>query len=65
MARVLGIDLGGVRADTPLSTLGWDSLARVCWEEAVADAGHQFTAVADAKTVGDLMNACSPKVSGS
>jgi hypothetical protein len=39
VARVLGLDVATVRADTPLAPLGWDSLACICWTDAVADAG--------------------------
>jgi hypothetical protein len=59
LARVLGVDLGVVRADTPLASLGWDSLARVCWEEAMADLGSSGTlaSATSVATVGDLVAA--------
>ena len=55
LARVLGVDPGAVRADTPLASLGWDSLARVCWEEAMADLGCTGTLANSVATVGDLV----------
>ena len=39
VARVLGIDAAGLRGDTPLAPLGWDSLAAVCWHDAMAAEG--------------------------
>ncbi len=56
VARVLGIDPATLRADTPLSSLGWDSLARVCWVDAVTEDGWLSPAdpVAQAATIGDL-----------
>lgn len=39
VARVLGVDASTLREDTPLASLGWDSLAGVCWGDVVADDG--------------------------
>lgn len=39
VARVLGIDESHLRADSPLVPLGWDSLASLCWTDAVSQAG--------------------------
>ncbi|MEY3733715.1 MAG: hypothetical protein RL347_1074 [Actinomycetota bacterium] len=66
LARVLGVDPGVVRADTPLASLGWDSLARVCWEEAMADVGYTGTLASapPVATVGDLVAASSRTDSG-
>jgi hypothetical protein len=59
LARVLGIDGGVVRADTPLSPLGWDSLARICWEEAMSEAGWRCALGATPSTVGELAASCT------
>lgn len=58
VARVLGVDAAALRADTPLKPLGWDSLACVCWSDAVVEAGwHADTAAASrASSVADLTN---------
>jgi hypothetical protein len=60
VARVLGIDDSGLRSDTPLAPLGWDSLAAACWQDAMAEAGWPTDpkAVAKAVTIADL--AASP-----
>jgi hypothetical protein len=47
-----------VRADTPLASLGWDSLARVCWEDAMDDLGWYCRCADKAETVGDLAGGC-------
>lgn len=56
VARVLGIEAATLRADTPLAPLGWDSLACVCWSDAVVDAGWRSdsTAATRASSVADL-----------
>jgi hypothetical protein len=56
VARVLGIDPATLRADTPLASLGWDSLARLCWADALAEDGWRSPAddVARAATIADL-----------
>jgi hypothetical protein len=56
VARVLGIDASGLRADTPLAPLGWDSLAGMCWIDAMSEAGWSCDpiAVSRAACVGDL-----------
>lgn len=56
VARVLGIDATTMRADTPLVSLGWDSLACICWSDAVGEAGWRSDAVAAlrAASVADL-----------
>lgn len=58
VSRVLGVDRSIVRPDTPLASLGWDSLARVCWEDAVAESGWSSRGAASAETVGDLAGTC-------
>lgn len=58
LTRVLGVDGSVLRADTPLATLGWDSLAQICWADAMAEAGWLCAAHADAVTVGDLAQRC-------
>lgn len=56
VGRVLGIDASALRADTPLTPLAWDSLACVCWSDAVAEAGwlSDSSALATASSIGDL-----------
>ncbi len=56
VARVLGIDPSTLRADTPLLSLGWDSLARICWVDVLAEDGWRSPAdvVARATTLADL-----------
>jgi hypothetical protein len=56
VARVLGIDASGLRSDTPLAPLGWDSLAAACWQDAMAEAGWptDLRAVSKAVTIADL-----------
>ena len=39
VARVLGIDPSTLRGDSPLVPLGWDSLACICWTDAIGEAG--------------------------
>ncbi|MGA0944390.1 MAG: acyl carrier protein [Candidatus Nanopelagicales bacterium] len=58
VSRVLGVDRSIVRPDTPLASLGWDSLARVCWEDAVTESGWSSRGAASAVTVGDLAGTC-------
>lgn len=60
LERVLGIDGGVVRADTPLAALGWDSLARICWEEAMDETGWRCDVGSTPSTVGDLAASCTP-----
>jgi len=45
-----------LRADTPLAPLGWDSLAGMCWIDAMSEAGWSCDpiAVSRAASVGDL-----------
>jgi hypothetical protein len=59
VARVLGVEASGLRSDTPLAPLGWDSLAAVCWQDAMAEAGWITDArtVATAATIADLTRA--------
>lgn len=64
LGRVLGLEAALLRADTPLATLGWDSLARVCWEDAMDDLGWHCRAGTDAETVGDLARGCVLEVAG-
>jgi len=56
VARVLGIDAKTLRADTPLVSLGWDSLACICWSDAVGEAGWRSdpAAALRAASVADL-----------
>ena len=55
VARVLGIDAGGLRGDTPLAPLGWDSLAAVCWQDAMDQAGWSCDVTGrTAVTIADL-----------
>ena len=56
VARVLGIDPADLRSDTPLIGLGWDSLSRVCWDDAMREAGYRSDAaeLRHAACVGDL-----------
>ena len=49
VARVLGIDPSTLREDTPLAALGWDSLARICWADAVAEEGARVDAASAAR----------------
>jgi hypothetical protein len=58
VSRVLGVDRSIVRPDTPLASLGWDSLACVCWEDAVTESGWSSRGAASAVTVGDLAGTC-------
>jgi hypothetical protein len=51
VARVLGLDAETVRADTPLAPLGWDSLACICWADAVREAGWCSEAVPASRAV--------------
>lgn len=61
VARVLRVDPSGMRADTPLAALGWDSLAGLCWQDAMTEAGWatDSSAVHRASTVGDLAECAS------
>jgi hypothetical protein len=63
VARVLGIDATTLRADTPLVSLGWDSLACVCWSDAVGEAGWRSDSVAAlrAASVADLASCLMTK----
>ena len=60
LARVLGVQATVLRADTPLSSIGWDSLARLCWEDAIAEAGWSCVAADSARTIGDLIGVSHP-----
>ncbi|MEY4170698.1 MAG: hypothetical protein RLZ94_1771 [Actinomycetota bacterium] len=51
VARVLGLDATTLRADTPLMSLGWDSLACICWSDAVGEAGWRTDAAAVLRAV--------------
>lgn len=51
VARVLGLDSTTLRADTPLRSLGWDSLACICWSDAVGEAGWRTDAAAVLRAV--------------
>jgi hypothetical protein len=51
VARVLGLDTATLRADTPLAPLGWDSLACICWTDAVGEAGWRSDAAAALRAV--------------
>ena len=64
VTRVLGAGCGGVRRDTPLALIGWDSLARLCWEDAMHEAGWVCRDAQTAITVGDLVDACAPASTG-
>lgn len=63
VARVLGIDSSTLRADTPLVPLGWDSLACVCWTDAVSEAGWRGDAgsASRARNVSDLTACLTPQ----
>jgi hypothetical protein len=63
VARVLGIDATTLRADTPLVSLGWDSLACICWSDAVGEAGWRSDSVAAlrAASVADLASCLMTK----
>jgi hypothetical protein len=63
VARVLGIDATTLRADTPLVSLGWDSLACICWSDAVGEAGWRSDSVAAlrAASVSDLASCLMTK----
>ncbi len=58
VARVLGVDSAHLRRDTPLGPLGWDSLARVCLADALAEAGLTCASLGRAVTLGDVIDAC-------
>jgi len=62
VARVLGIEPSTLREDTPLLAVGWDSLARICWVDTVAEDGWRAdSAVAGrAVTVADLAQCLRP-----
>ena len=63
VARVLGIEESTLRADSPLVPLGWDSLACVCWTDAVGQEGWtgDTGAASRAVSVSDLAD-CLPPV---
>ena len=63
VARVLGIDATTLRADTPLVSLGWDSLTCICWSDAVGEAGWRSDSVAAlrAASVADLASCLMTK----
>lgn len=58
LSRVLGIEASVLRGDSPLDALDWDSLARVCWTDAMAESGWLCVADRDAVTVADLVRDC-------
>lgn len=62
VARVLGIDPLSLRADSPLVPLGWDSLACICWADAVGEAGWRCDAHAASRaaSVSDLADCLTP-----
>jgi hypothetical protein len=60
LARVLGVEASLLRADSPLASLGWDSLARVCLVDVLAHDGWACNTLATAHTVGDLADGCAP-----
>lgn len=59
-ARVLGLPPESVRTDTPLAPLGWDSLAAICWQDAMSEAGWQCRFPVPEGTIGDLAASCRP-----
>lgn len=61
LERVLDVEPDSVRADTPLASLGWDSLARLCWEDVMAEFGAAVELASPVVTVGDLI-AASPQM---
>ena len=62
VARVLGIEESTLRADSPLVSLGWDSLACICWTDAVAQSGWRSDtgAASRAGSVADLADCLTP-----
>jgi len=60
LGRVLRLDPRGLRPDTPLEPLGWDSLARVCLEDAIEPAGWALSPrlASSSITIGDLVDSC-------
>lgn len=62
VARVLGIDESTLRADSPLVPLGWDSLACICWTDAVGQEGwgSDTGAASRAVSVSDLADCLTP-----
>ena len=62
VARVLGIDESTLRADSPLVPLGWDSLACVCWTDAVGQVGWRSDtgAASRASSVSELADCLTP-----
>ena len=60
LGMVLRVDSAALRPDTPLEPLGWDSLARVCLEDALAPAGWALSPrlASTSATIGDLVDAC-------
>lgn len=62
VSRVLGIEESTLRADSPLVPLGWDSLACICWADAVDQEGwlSDSGAAARAVSVADLADCLTP-----
>lgn len=62
VALVLGVDESTLRADSPLGPLGWDSLACMCWTDAVGEAGwgSDTGAASRAVDVSDLAACLTP-----
>lgn len=62
VARVLGIDPSTLRGDSPLVPLGWDSLACICWTDAIGEAGWRCDASAASRAacVSDLADCLLP-----
>lgn len=62
VARVLGIDSSTLRGDSPLVPLGWDSLACICWTDAVGQEGwaSDTGAASRAVSVSDLADCLIP-----
>lgn len=62
VARVLGIEESTLRADSPLVPLGWDSLACICWTDAVVQEGWSSDtgAASRAVSVSDLADCLTP-----
>ncbi len=64
LVRVLGLGSAAhLRADTPLSALGVDSLALILVTDALAQSGWSLddSAARSAVTLGDLAASCSPR----
>lgn len=60
LARVIGVDSALLRSDTPLDSLGWDSLARICTADVLTELGWECSTLAEALSVGDLIDGCVP-----